>query len=566
MCVDYGVGGALLFGGFLFVLLQNCFSVLAADRENRPEASFIGIALACGTALFASFYYVWYDMAAVAAFFLTPLKDLIVGLMPANKHMQYVYSQAANDIGADFGKVYGAFVTSESTGAASGTMELQVSSALMSQLKSATGVDLGKFNKVAIDYAFAMDGDNELGYTLGLKLQDKELMTVKMYLDMQTGEMVMDVPGVLKKPIKVEAFDAAELNEAQINAMSQVNMESLPDEAFVSELIPQIIKAAFKQIDKVERSKQAFEAGGVEQKATCFEAEITMETVAKMADAALEEIKNNDKLQDAIVGFCEDNAKLLGDVDGDEAYDAFVEAIEDAQDEMKDVDDDEELFTLKTWVDNKNDIIALCIEIDGGEIFMGKATDGEKVGYEISVTEGKERLLYIGGEGTQKKDILALDLMVEVEDEEYVKIAIEDYDVKKAEEGYINGTFTVTPGKALAQMEPMLASAAVKMTVKMEGESGELIFDVQMQGASLGTLRMTVKSDSKTEVTIPSNAVDMESFTFDMVDVEALLNKLEAAGIDEDMLSSFGEMLMGGSDYEDYDASTETFDDYSDYL
>ena len=71
LTVDYGIGGALLFGGLLFVVLQNCFSVLSADSENRPVAAFIGIVLAIGMAFFASFYYVWYDMAALTVFFLT---------------------------------------------------------------------------------------------------------------------------------------------------------------------------------------------------------------------------------------------------------------------------------------------------------------------------------------------------------------------------------------------------------------------------------------------------------------------------------------------------------------
>jgi len=60
----------LVFAVFLFVLLQNCFSVLAADPENRPETAFIGIALVAGAVFFAAFYYVWYDMAALTAFFL----------------------------------------------------------------------------------------------------------------------------------------------------------------------------------------------------------------------------------------------------------------------------------------------------------------------------------------------------------------------------------------------------------------------------------------------------------------------------------------------------------------
>ena len=502
-------------------------------------------------------------LAAVAI--LTPLKNIFIGLMPAEKHMQYVYAEAAKDIGADFGKAYGTVLTQEATGAASGTMELKVSSTLMNELESAIGVDLGSLNKVAIDYAFAMDDDNQFGYTLGLKLQDKELLTLKIYLDMETGEMVIDAPGVLKKPVKAEAIDPAELAVIPTSEFANMKLESLPDEKFVSELIPQLVSTAFKQIKDVDRSKKTLEVGGVEQKATCFEAEITMETVAAMADAVLEELKNNQNLEDAIIGFCEDNADLVG-VDGDEAYDAFIDVLDEAQDDLKDVDDDEELFTLITWADWQNDLIALGVEIEGGEIFIGKATDGDKVGYEISVTSpDEEAMLYISGNGTEKKDILDAEFTVEVEGEEYVKLAIEGYDLKAAAEGYINGVFTITPGKALAEMESMIANAAVEITMSTSESGGELLLDVQMQGASLGTLRFTANVDEKTEVTVPSNAVEMDELSLDMVDAQALLNKLKAAGITEDMINSFAEALMGGSMDADVDSAYGD-DYYDDYL
>lgn len=498
-------------------------------------------------------------LAAVAV--LTPLKNIFIGLMPAEKHMQYVYAEAAKGFGEDIGEVYGTVVTQQNaSGAASGTIELKVSSALMSELESAIDVDLGDLNKIAIDYAVAADDDNEFGYTLALKLQDKELLTLKIYMDMQSGEMVMEVPGVLKKPIKVEAFDPAQLATANANMLADIKTDSLPDSAFVSELIPQLVRAAFTQIEDVDRSKKALEVGEVEQKATLLKAEITMETVAHMADAVLEELKNNKKLEQAIIGFCDDNAELLGDVDGDEVYKAFADAMDEGQDELKDVDDDEELFTLETWVNGKNDIIALSVSAEGAEIFIGKAANGDKVGYEISVKSGDREMLYIGGEGTEKNDVLDAEFAVKVEGEEYVKLAIEGYDLKAAEEGYINGVFTITPGKALAEMESLIANAALEITSSMSENSGEMLFDVQMQGASLGKLRLTVKADEASDVTIPSNGVAADELTSDMLDAQALLDKLENAGITEDMINSFAAMLMGSSD----DAYSENV--YGDYL
>lgn len=487
-------------------------------------------------------------VALVAVAVLTPIKNVFIGLMPAEKHMQYVYADAAKDFSEDVGEAYGVVVEKpDASNAASGTIELRISSALMSRLESAMDVDLGSFNKIAIDYAVAVDTETEVGYTLMLKLQDKELLTLKLYLDAESGEMVMDIPGVLKKPVKTEAIDPSQLATVKANSFAEMKTDALPDETFVRDLIPQLIRVAFEQVTDVERSKEVFEAGDVEQKATCFEAEITTQTVAEMADAVLEELKDNKTLKKAIIGFCDDNAELLGVTDGEEVYDAFTDTLKEGQDELEDVEDDTELFTLKTWVDRRSDIIALEVEADDVEFFIGKATDGDKIGYEISATSGSKRMLYIVGEGTEKKHILDAAFTVEVEGDEYVKLAVEGYDLKQAEKGYLNGVFTLTPGDTLTEMESMLSGAALKITSTMSEDNGAFVIDVQLQGVSLGSLRLTAGADKEADVTIPDNAVAMDELTADMVDVQALLDKLEAAGLTEDMINSLTAMFMGGS-------------------
>ncbi len=499
-------------------------------------------------------------LAAVAI--LTPIKNVFIGLMPAEKHMQYVYANAAKTLGEDVGEVYGTVLSkTDASNATSGTFELQLASTLMSQIESMIGVELGDLNKVAIDYAIVIDKDNECGYTLALKLQDKELLTLKMYLDLESGEAVIEVPDILEKPIKVDAIDPEELTSVDAALLTNLNTESLLDENYISELIPRLIRVSFEQITNVQRGKEAFKADSVEQTATCFDAYVTTQTVAKMANAVIEELKNDEGLKDAIIGFCDDNAKLLGDVEGDEIYDSFTEALMDGQEELMDVEDDKELFSFKTWVDGANDIIALEMTMQDGEIFIGKAMDGEEVGYEISATDGDTEMLSIVGEGTEKKDVLAAEFIVEVEGEEYIKLVVEDYDLKKAEEGYLNGVFTLIPGKALTEMESMIANAALKITTEMSENNAELIVDVQMQGASLGTIRLTAGIDEAADVTVPSGTIDAEDVTADMIDMQAILDKLEDAGISEEMINSLTAMLMGGS----ADSSDDYSGDYDDY-
>ena len=69
--LEGGILGVLLPAAFLFLLCQNCFSLLASTKSREVQMSAItGVVLVVGVLIMSIFRYVWYDPAALLAFFL----------------------------------------------------------------------------------------------------------------------------------------------------------------------------------------------------------------------------------------------------------------------------------------------------------------------------------------------------------------------------------------------------------------------------------------------------------------------------------------------------------------
>jgi len=70
LLVDYGIVGVVVCALFFFLIVQNCFSVLAMSKEHGKSLfAYIGIVLVSSLTFFGFFHYVWYDVAAMATFF-----------------------------------------------------------------------------------------------------------------------------------------------------------------------------------------------------------------------------------------------------------------------------------------------------------------------------------------------------------------------------------------------------------------------------------------------------------------------------------------------------------------
>lgn len=94
MLVEYGIFGIILPALFLFVLLQNSFSVLARSGAGK-QLAYTGVCLTAALLVFSFFGYVFYDKAVLAAFFAAVA---LIGADLRNSHERFPYEGAmAND-------------------------------------------------------------------------------------------------------------------------------------------------------------------------------------------------------------------------------------------------------------------------------------------------------------------------------------------------------------------------------------------------------------------------------------------------------------------------------------
>ncbi len=480
------------------------------------------------------------------------------------QRMAYVYTSAADDIGEGIADAYGAVVNpaNEEVSAVSGTIEVEVSSELMSMIPDIPAW-LKSINKVAIDYAIEWDEDSQIGASLTAKVKGAELATAKLYADVATGDMVVAVPGILTKPLKMniaEVFypvsiyknnDSADSSmqavapTAQSTDMYQmlqsINFDALPSEEFVQKFISKIAKAAFAEIKDVEKSEDTFEASGVSQKATCLKAKITPETLINMASAALKAVKDDKDTEKVIVDFIDANKTLFDGMSGEEAYDAIAEMLDETIDELGDLDvNTDNSLTLKTWVNFSNEILAIEADVEGAIVFIGKAQDGKDVGYDAYVKNGDYVPFRISGKGTEAKNKLNVTLAAYAEGEEYVKLTVKDLDTKQLDNGYINGEFKLQPGEALAKEMPELKDFALRFVFEQSEKSAKMTADVLMNSVSLVTLRLTNALGEAGDVKLPSDAVSAQDFSEDMIDLNALMERLEQTGLTAIVQAVFG--------------------------
>lgn len=494
------------------------------------------------------------------------MMGLVMSVMPAEKQMQYTYSRLAKNLSNDFSEDY-AFALERIDSSYSGEMTLDVE-ASKELLSSFFADEESIINTASLIYSIDVEGTDRYGMDMGIKVKDTVLVNFQIFIDMSEQKMVMAVPGIIDGAVELDltenmsSEDAENFRIIQTLTSSENLKKLLPKKELVKTILPKLVKAAFAEIENIEREKSEFEAGGVTQKANCLEFEITSEVLAKMAIGALEEVKENKDIKE----YVEDLADLLDEhkdildiepLDTGDLYDDMIDGVDEIIDELEDVDNDEELLTVKTWVNGKFDIIALDVKIPGvGTGFFGMATDGKKRGFELSVSDLSETIFNISGELELNKDKLEGEFDAFSGNNHVANIKVEDMDALKLRKGLINGTFTLTFGTEINEELSKnlgVADPAIIFTIESEEKAVTIKADFTSEGKSLVAVTLSETISDKGEVKIPTDITDNIEEWAQGVDQQELLDRLEKIGITEDMLNSF----FMGSYEDDYDSSYE---------
>jgi len=496
----------------------------------------------------------WLVIGAVVLIFALAVAAAIGGaaasLVSPQKQLLLAYAGAVSDVMEVTGQRYDHGLEAAEKGAVVNTSaELQVTELVLTQ---ALGMDPG-LNSVKLDCQAITDKEGSLGMDLTLSSGKTELLTLQVYLDAETGNVILAAPEVLPKPVVVDMGTATE-GSVEYDAapyvaqtLRELDMTFLPEGEFLEELLPRLVKAALLEIDQVEKNKTEFTADGVTQKADCLTVTITEVTLCNMANAVLEELKTDKGIKRILTDFYQRNGELL-DIpcdSADEFYNDVVAELTDAQEELRYYEGNEELCRLHTWVNGDHEILAIQLLAGDVQVFAAKAKDGSNVGLEFNVKEAYQSLFAIKGNGTEKNGRFSGTVTALVEYDEMVVVECMDVSTKKLEEGYLSGSFHVKLGAAAREEAgAVMGGLEIRLTLDQGDKKASGKVEVILQGTTLGTLTLDSSAKLKGEVKFPEDAVPLEEMG--MPNLEIIFNRLKAAGLNDQLVDSLGQMLLFG--------------------
>ncbi len=496
------------------------------------------------------------------------------------EYLQGQYEDKAEDLADKIGSTVGQIASGEITkNAADGEIKLEVNPKLMNLLaKVVLGageeLDLSWVKDVAISYDINLDGD-KYSCNIGLKFNGVTIISADVIADVFDSKMAyVKLNGLLDKYIAVPLDIEDELGDmGEMKEMMEAVAEKLPDEKTIASIINRYVKVVLDQVEETEKEKDTLSVGDVEAKYEKYTIEVNSKLLANMLEAVLEEAKDDKELKDVIKNI----ASIEEGVDTKQVIEEFEEGIEYALDNIsKDMFGDIE-FEYTTWIDSKGEIVGLEFEYEGATISVIAPEDGKKSALEIKIVSGDQKIVF-SGEGVTKSDKLSGEYDLVVFGQEILTVTVTDYDTKKAEKGYINGTFEIAPAKAIMDsITPMLSTndvpedisslitAGLKLKIKLTSDEkkSEIAVSIVSGSDDMITLLANLNFKEEQKVTVPSEYVDVEDEDAleglaSELDVEKIINsfksKFKEAGVPSDILDLLENM-------EDLDFSNGGYDD-----
>jgi len=151
----------------------------------------------------------------------------------------------------------------------------------------------------------------------------------------------------------------------------------------------------------------------------------------------------------------------------------------------------------------------------------------------------------IKGNGTEKNGRFSGTVTALVEYDEMVVVECMDVSTKKLEEGYLSGSFHVKLGAAAREEAgAVMGGLEIRLTLDQGDKKASGKVEVILQGTTLGTLTLDSSAKLKGEVKFPEDAVPLEEMG--MPNLEIIFNRLKAAGLNDQLVDSLGQMLLFG--------------------
>ena len=427
-------------------------------------------------------------------------------------------------------------------------------------------------------------------------LNEKDIVEASMLTDIKNENMYFNVPLLTgDKFIKI-SNDASEGETSDdllggliednpiFSAISELDKEDvdkiLPSEKVFAELLVKYFNVLVNNLGEASTYSDTLVIDGVSQSCTLITLKVDEKDFYNGIKAVLNEVKTDEEIEKIVRAYA-----VQIEEDPDQFMDDFVKtvffAIEEIDMRLSSLSEKteseiaEEEVTLKTWVDNKGNIVARKFGVKKGEFFLGNAKKGSDLATEVYFKdeEGKE-IVKFTGKGTLKGDKLSGNYALKFEDKEIIKVNVADFDLGALEDDYeVYGKFTVSVGSDL--VETVFGESEVSEEILNLVKTAEIKFDFGKKAFAfeIATNNKTcIKiSASETKIDYADSVIPEESKTVDITDEEALgemlaefnvetiINKLIEAGVPQELIDG----MTAEDDYEDW--GDEDLGDFEDY-
>ena len=406
----------------------------------------------------------------------------------------------------------------------------------------------------AADITVNYDEENELVEIAVLaSLNGEEIGEGSLIADDQSGDLLyITSSDYLKQALRIES-GAGNQDTAFYTAASNSLLKSERSKKLLSDYCD----TAIENIEKVKKRKTSISASGVSQKCTKYSVEIDYDLAIQCAETLLEKAQDDEDLKAFLsdwLGELEERAPRDYGFDADELLDEFYDVLDELQEELDEVTEEDFDYEISydLYVDSHGKVIGRNLSItefygserrEGFEIRLFTAKDGSEFGIECEAEEidywndGKTDLLFsIEGDGTVRGGSYSGELTFADDREAYFTLELEDINALKLVQKKLSGKITLIPEEGMDLGDDF---RSVVFSAQLDGsfDDAKIVLAAEEKSDVLATLTIEAQTkNNKAEVDIPSHAADIGDFDEDMLYLDELIDRLEDAGVPEELL------------------------------
>ena len=507
-------------------------------------------------------------------------------------YFQHIVKKTSDESAEQFAKAYDKVISSTDAGvneSQSAEFSVEIGKSVRNLLEDATYQDFDWLEKVS----FRVDADStkEAAQTnMGLALNDKQLISLIILANLKEEKGYLQIPELNKSYLGMEFEELFSMLDIDMDDFNEVNestekvLKALPDKSKVEKIIKKYFDLAISCIDDVKQEKEKVTLEEVTNTYTVLETTIDEETLQSMLETIVKELKEDEDIKKIIM----DVSATIEDADADDVYDEFLDALDDMEDEIDDLGDEKIEIVLKLYVDNKGEVYGTVVEIEEAdlEVFNLMVRKGSKFAYEFEVkVNGVKGSLE--GTGKMSGSKMSGDFLLKAAGMKLAELKAEDVQLKDLEDGYFNGTITVSLASSAAKLienevDDDFPFDIKKLNLKITSASSKADADCRIslnEGEKmLGAVSVTYKTGKADKIKFPADSevvmIENESDLMDWAEdidfdefLESLEDKLDAGLMDliEDAILDGFSGGFGKKSADDAYPVDDWDDDWGDY-